>query len=651
MEKEKRDDLLSLLNGRVRLAEKFRKPWLKEVKKWELDYLIETIAAKHVVDLDNQIQIPYIFSTIESSLPMIFERMPNILMKQRGKDDRDFTEFAEKIWDYLRDRLMLEERVEEAGLNFLVTGMAAGKYGWEAEYVEVEEPREMPITNSDGTPVLDEAGEPVTQETVEKVPVAVKNLPYFHVFTHKHLLFSIESKFVLDDEDGDIPYIVCVRTLTADEVEADYGTKPPEEDAGPMDMKDFDMDSENIEKENDAVKDDLKRYTVYEYYGRLPKSAMTDEEKKDWKVSNTYYAVFTMHKMLKKPEQMVKKPFLLLGNYGLPSKFWRFGEPRVLRELEQDVSLGRSRIMDIRDRQGTKIAIPSGTEVDEGALKKSKDFTIMRFAGNQLPTYVSPPPIPEAIMTALEQSRQDIQMASATLDLARGGTSSTVDTATGQRIFQEATTRRNDRKRKKIAEFISGIAKNLLILCGNNWSVEEFAKITDMAPEEIQQAGFIEKLQTLGEEYDVEIDIETITDNKEAKSAQAIAFYRETQKDPFVNHEEVLKETLKTGFGIKDPDRFLSGQVTPEQIMTVLAALVEQGVLPKELAEMIVMSYREANPPEGAQGAGGDVGRPATNTPTDIVEGSTPNTNETATQAQVQGAAKQVGVPKGPQGV
>jgi hypothetical protein len=637
-------DLISTLNHRLTLGERFLKTYKEDVEKWEKDYQIKTLLNSKIEGMDNLMQIPYIFSTIETSLPTIFDSVPSLIMKHRGVKDREFTEFTAKIWDYVKDRLQLEEKVEEAGTNFLVTGLGTVKYGWDYGYVDVENPQETPINNSDGSPVTDETGQPVTQIVNQKVKIPKTNMPFIKVQNFRQIIFSPESVFAEDDEENLIPYIILKRIITKEKAEKDYDATFKDEDMETLDLKEIDKKLEENLIDKDLIESpDMKRVTVYEYYGILPKEFSKD---KNWTADQVYYCVFTKKEVKKDPVQINKKPFALMGNYGLPTHFWRFGEPKVLRELEQDISFGRSRIMDIRDKQGTKIALPTGTEVDERALQKSRDFTIMRYMGNNPPSYVNPPPIPETILTALEQSKSDIQMASATLDISRGGMESTVDTATGQKIFQAASDKRNQRKRKKIGRFVRTIAKNLLVMCGQNWDVQEFAQITDMDPQELTQKGYVDLLAQLGKEYDVEIDYETTTNNEAAEGAQAIALYREMKDDPAVNHEELVKFTIKKGFKQKDVETFLSGVVSPETMNKVIEQLMQSGIIDPQMAQVMGQRLQQQiQPAVTGQGEG----RPAVNTPTSIVEKGMPGTNNTQMNAQANAAFKQTGVSKGPQ--
>lgn len=650
-DKKPKSDLLELVNSRLSLARRFSKKWQDNVKKWEMDYNIETLVAKKTEGIEdrNLMQIPYIFNTIESELPSIFQQVPAITMKQRGKKDKDFTDFANAVWDYIKSDSVtkMKSKLEDAGINFLVTGLGVISWGWILETEMVDDPQDIPVTNEDGSPVLDENGNPVVQQLANKVEVPIVDMPYVETYPWKDVMFSPESAFVQgEDNEGKIPYIICRALKTSDEIKYDYKFDKKVEVDTPsyLTLKEF-SDSMSLEDLDDKnlVKKDLERTYIYKYYGVLPKKMVDDE---NWKPRNVYYMAFTPKQIIKEPERIDKKPLTLIGNYGLPSLFWRFGEPKAMRELEQDVSLGRSRVMDLRDKQGTKIALPQGTEVDERALKRPADYTIMRFIGTQPPVYVTPPPIPETVMTGIQQSREDIQMLAAQLNA-----DSALDTAYGQRQMQAGTDKKTNRKKDKIGEALQSLAKNLLILCAQNWDIDKFAEITDMEVTEIEQMGFLEKLQNLGTGYDVEIDVENVTNNKEVMAAQAIALYRESKDDPLINREEIIKEMIKVGFGKTDAERFLSENVTPDQVIKVLEHLMQIGAIEQSHAEGMILAYREAMGVDeiGEAGVVGKVGRPPSKDATAIMEKSIPAANNEQVVAQTNAAYKQTGVPKGRQ--
>lgn len=599
--KKDHTETINLLSSRLKLAKKFGEKWRKLVDKWLDDYEIESFDKIDHDDLYNKLQIPYIFSTVESNLPAMFETMPQLIMTHRGKRDEEFTKWVEQIWEYLVERLSLEEKIEDGGTMLLITGLMSFITGWCSETEEVEDEQEVEIKN--------DLGEVVEKQVVKKpIEVLVKDLPYVNMPDYDRIFFSPESKFTVDDDENKIPYFFFHETMDPDAVKDKYKVAPTEKAYFDVTKLDNKMDIED----GDLVKSDLRRVNVYHYYGQLPKK----QAPKGWKSRYVYYAVFAGKQLLEEPKLVSKKPLVLQGNYGTPVKFHRFGEPKVLRELEQDISLGRSVMADYRDKMATKLFMPKDAEFDEASLKSPRKFATVKSTSNVPPSYIQPPPVPSAVGETINQDRTDIQMSSAQLDISRGGDSNTVQTATGQQIFQNAVERRINRKRKKIGAAIKALAKQILLLCAVNWDVDTFAKITD--DQDLQKVSdYVEKLKDIGNDYDVDIEVETIMTNRATRSAQAIAFYKEIKDDPLVNREEILKFVIETGFGRKDPERFINTMVTPTQVSRVLEMLVQSGAIDPAVAETVMtqMSGQDGTAPSPAS------------------DGSIP-TNETALNAQ-----------------
>lgn len=643
--KDQKEELLTLLNSRLEVAKLFSKDWIKNVKTWLADYNIESFDNIDFEDLHNVLQIPYIFSTIESGLPTMFETIPELIMTKRGKRDKEFTEFAQKVWDYAETKAHIKDHVEDVGMNLLITGMGNGRYGWKLRTRKIQYSEDTPLLDETGQPILGPDGMPqVTQILKDDIQV-LEDRPMVETYDYDKIFFSSDSKFVMEDEDNKIPYLFCLKKMSADAVKETYKKAVTKDDLETLNVSEFDKDLTDKDIKDKFVEDDLKRASVYHYFGVLPKKYFDEKDLEDWSSDNVYHVTFLKGKILEKPEIYEKKPTLLVGNYGTPMDFWRFGEPKIMRELEQDASLGRSIMSDYRDRVATKIAIPHGTEVDEEALKSPRKFQIVRFIGQQYPQYIAPPSIPDAIIATSSQSRSDIQMVSAQLDLARGGSQSIVESATGQKIFQESTMKRIARKRNKIGDYIASLAQNILKLCGENWDMEKFIEITDMTEEEITQGQYIEKLKRIGEEFDVVMKVEDVMFNKEARKAQAIAMYRELKDNPMANQMELLKTAIKIGFDEDDVDRYMNITLTPDMLLKAIGQLSEMGMMDEETAiemqKMMTQIMQERQP-----GAGGEVGRPMTQNPVDVAKDRMPGSDSNQIQAQNEASFKQTNVPK-----
>ena len=644
MAEDKKDSLLALLNSRRILSKGFGKKYRDEFKRALDDYEIKSIDKRNLPNLYNRLHVPYIFSTVESGLPAMFERMPTLHMQQGGKKDKDFSDFAQLVWDYEARIANIEDLIEEAGFTFFLAGQSSVVTEWETDTMTVKREEEVPLIGEDGMQVISDEGVPMSETVTKEFEVVTRNQPVVRYLPYDKVHFSPESKFVIDDEDNrSIPYIIYQLSMETDAVKYIFGVDDVEDTSEELDKEkintEIDWDSKTATAGID--KEDLKRTKVYFYCGQLPK----DEIGEDWRPYQTYSAAFTIKQVLQKPKEKTKKPILNLGNYGSPEKFFRFGEARVLRELEQDVSIGRSVVADYRDKLATKVAVPHTTEFDEESFKSPKQFTVVKFIGDKYPQYITPPPVPETVLAAINMSRDDISMASAQLDVSRGGMSSSVDTATGQKIYAKAHERRIQRKKGKIGKFIKAIAKNLLTAAAENWTVDDFVKITDIPREEIEAKGFLEKLAQVGKEFDLIIDLDDVIDNKEARSAEAIAMYREMSQSPHVNQEELIKFVMTVGFDQKDIDRFLSGQMTPEQLAKALEQMFQMKLVDQNMAAQIAMGLQQMM----AQSQG-NVGRPESQNPTDIVQNAMPGTDATQMTAQRQNVDKLM-KPKGPQSV
>jgi hypothetical protein len=642
-------ELLNLLNSRLSLSLKFHESYKKEVEKALDDYNIDSFDKKNTGDLHNKLHIPYIFSTVESSLPSLFENVPNLLIEQGGRTDAQFSDYVNKTWDFIERTTDLKEVTEEVGFMFSLTGMGGATFDWEFETQEVEEVVQEPLINEMGEPVLKEDGIPEMVETIVKQEIPIVNRPYFEYKSYNQIYFSPESKFTSFDWFGDkIPYIIYKKSMNVDEVEYLYGVEvEPDEDMDisvlddKMSIKEQDLQKAGINKT------DLEKVGVYYYNGRLPKKESGDE---NWRPRNVYKVIFSKKKILTEPEVVEVKPCAFAGNYGSPEKFYRFGESKALRELEEDISYGRSILSDYRDRLATKIAIPEGTEVDEVALQSPKTFQVVRFIGDRYPQYITPPPVPEVVLTALQLSKEETQMVSGQFDLSKGSTQSVVDTATGQKIFSESFEKRVDRKKKKIGKFLEALAINILPMCAQYWDEQMFAKILDIQEEELQESGFIEKLANLKELFDVKIDYNTEKDD-EAKSARVIAMFREMKDDIKINQDELIKQVIKIGFGIEDVERFLSGEMTPDELIKSIEYMMEVGLMDEQMGTQMIEQIIQAQQESEGGDRSGIGGRPPVQDPVSIVQDQMPGSDELQMEAQADAAYKQTGVDKGPQNV
>lgn len=550
---ETQDDLLQLLLGRLRLAKAFCKDTHDNWKKHLKDYKIETVveAIKNSEQIRSALQIPYIFTTVESELPSIFDKMPELIITGKGKRDKELGQISNSIYDYLKEKLALEEKIEDDAIYYSLIGFAVERIKWETKTKKVKESEVVNITDESGNVVEN-------QEVLNEYNSPVKDDPDTDTVNPFKMYFSPESKFTVEGDK--IPYLFEETSLTPDEVK-EYYDKEIESDSS-LDLSDYEVKEEDFKGE---AKDDLKRVKVFKYYGTIPQKLAPEKSK--WSCEKVYHIDFYSKEILKKEENPYKsKPYRFLGNYGIPLDFFKFGEARVLRLLEQELSLRRSQMVDYADRfANPKTIVPTTTTFDEKAWKDPSISTIARYDGQQPPAYVIPPEIPAVVIQAERTAREDLQMVSRTLEITRGGNQSIVKTATGQSIFAEAAEKKYRRSRKKIGRFIKSIVRFLLELALINYPEEKVFLITDQEgnDQEIDMATVKEKMAGYGSIFDIDILPETVTSNKDVLRAQAIDLYDRTKDDLLINRQEIIKDMLTIGFDRKDTEKYIKQPLVP----------------------------------------------------------------------------------------
>lgn len=99
---------------------------------------------------------------------------------------------------------------------------------------------------------------------------------------------------------------------------------------------------------------------------------------------------------------------------------------------------------------------------------------------------------------------------------------------------------------------------------------------------------------------------------------------------------------MQKGFNEKDVERFVSGELTPEELIQAIGQLSQAGLISQKVAQQ--MSEMIAQQAQGGQpGAGG---RPATRNPVDVLNKSLVGSDNNQITSQIDASGKQVGQPK-----
>ncbi len=95
-------------------------------------------------------------------------------------------------------------------------------------------------------------------------------------------------------------------------------------------------------------------------------------------------------------------------------------------------------------------------------------------------------------------------------------------------------------------------------------------------------------LSTIDFDTDIDIQLDTITVNKDTMASRSIELYDKVKDDPQVDRRKVFAKMLKEGFNIKNPDLYMLDPeaVGTQPVQDIAGANVEQppveGALPIE---------------------------------------------------------------------
>lgn len=530
-------ELLELLKNRQGIAEKFTKDFIEGVEKSIKLYKVEEDDRELLDKLVNintryDVKVPYIFSTAESMLASMFDKVPDLVFRGRGMDDKSKEDKVRASYEYLVDKLDLEQFMTSTAWYFILIGWCTAHGAFKSET------REVPMFDeTTGEPMIDEMGEPIMRTEY------IYNDPTLDIGDPKKEFYSPESKFSNDAKQ--IPYYFRHELMTVEDIKKVYG-KTVKPDAS-IKIKGM--------GETEGENDDIDRATVYFYYGTLPEKNKKDV--KNWSSGDNFYIAYTEKEILHTDK--IDEKLCRIGRwYGVPNEFFGFGIGKTLRDSQKEMSIRRGQQMRYSDLMAyPKIGYDLSVEIDDKALLDPRLGITLGFR-DKPPVYLTPPPMPETLLIADDKAREDAQFISGMLDLSKGASESkVVKTATGQSIFAEAAERRIRQAKRQFGRFYREVIIMLLKLAQKHWDDQKLVTITDSKGQQMQMSISKDDLSDVDFDTDIDVDMESVTINKEVLRAQAIELYDRTKDDPLIDRKMVFKDTLRDGFDKKNPEAYM----------------------------------------------------------------------------------------------
>jgi len=543
--KKNTQDLLSLLNTRLDRAERFTTDeFIDSVKRNITDYeaktpgindlLAKTSSQSIQLALNSRYDyvIPMIFTNTEAAKAEMFDRLPDLIFKGRGKDDDTKKEKVEATYEYLKDKLDLESFAWNAAHWFILSGFTGANIGY-----KVSTHNEKVYDPKTEEEILDEEGKPSMR------PVYDDDDPTIEVDNPLRTFYSPSSEF---DVDGNkVDYKVWWSTMGVEEIEETYGEK---------------MEgnyTEEYTKEDDKEKTDCQKVKIFFYCGTIPEE--NKDQVENWEAGAIYYIIFTPGKVLFS-ERKDRKTFKLCRWYSQPNKFFGFGFGNIGAQFQKEKSTRvgqRIRLADAAAYFKYAVKNDGKNKIDPNQLKDPRELTVL-FYETEAPSVLQPGDLSGVVSAAEQSAESDAQAAFGMLDISLGAqNSTTVKTATGQTIFAEASQKRIRQAKRLFMKFYRACVIELFKQCQENWNEDKLISITDENGQTKEVPISKYDLKDIDFDKDLEIDSESVSVNKDVVRQQMIELYDKVKDDPTVDRQAVFRDLIRIGFGQNNPDRYI----------------------------------------------------------------------------------------------
>ena len=263
------------------------------------------------------------------------------------------------------------------------------------------------------------------------------------------------------------------------------------------------------------------------------------------------------------------QPFVMLRNYDVPDRFYPIGDLESIESLQLELDKTRSQLMNDRKRYARKYLYHERSFGPEGreALESDEDGRLVPVVDENKPLQDVVVPMPQVpvspeIYNYSNIIENDINTVSGISEYARGAMPEIRRTATEASIIADAQNARAADKLAIVEIAISAVARRVIQLMQQFMTGEHMARVSGKG-----QDLFIEyNREDIVGEYDFSVQAgstqpmnETIRKQQAISLMNAVAPLVGTVIDP----QALAVHVLESGFGIKDPEKFLIQQ--PDQ--------------------------------------------------------------------------------------
>ena len=541
MARPSNNEILSRYRQKISSSKKWRKEESYD-ETWKR--LIDLYRGRHYEYFtdEDRILVNMAFSTINVIAPSIAVNYPKITVAAVHPENAPNAIIAETVVNYWWRHRDIKDQFRRSVKDMLIVGHGWMKVGY--KYVEEERIGDDEDVND---PNVLENYTQTNFNILEDAPFVERVSP-FDIFI---------------DPDGtnmqDIKWIAHRVRRPIRDVRTDRRyNKSAREDVGAVSFSRYSTDEPTHRKVNDKQEGYAD---IFEFYDLRNNTVSVFAESAD--------------AFLIKPQKMpyaFGHPFVMLRGYDVPDQFYPIGELEAIEPLQREVNSTRSQMMNHRKRYARKYLFRENAIDANGraAMESDEDNVMVPVIGDMpLGDVVAPFPAlinPPEFYNQSSMIEQDINSISGVSEFMRGGVSEIRRTATEVGLLQDAANARTADKLATIESAIAGIGRRLFGLSQQFLTGVQVARITGRDGEPLWVKY---DRDYIAGEFDFQVVggssmplNETARRNKAAELMNAMAPFAQSG---IVDMSKLAAYVLQNGFGINNPEAFLSAPKEPEQ--------------------------------------------------------------------------------------
>ena len=261
------------------------------------------------------------------------------------------------------------------------------------------------------------------------------------------------------------------------------------------------------------------------------------------------------------------QPFVMLRNYDVPDFFYPIGDLESIESLQLELDKTRSQLMNDRKRYARKYLYHERSFGPEGrqALESDMDGQFVPVVDENKPLHETVVPLPQVpispeIYDYSATIEDDINTVSGISEYARGAMPEIRRTATEASIIADAQNARAADKLAIVELSIGAIARRVIQLMQQYMTGEQMARISRQGGESMYVPY---KREDIVGEYDFSVEGgSTQPMNDTIRKQQAVSLLNAVAPliGVVIDPAAIAIHILETGFGIKDPQKYLIQQ-------------------------------------------------------------------------------------------